>query len=716
MQLENTAKKDYFWALMKHSNSNQSYMKYILLSSSFLFATNILLAQTKIDSNKVELQPVEIKQYFNKQAQIKLTNSSQTISAKTIQSQSPISLTSSLNTVAGIKMEERSPGSYRLAMRGSLIRSPFGIRNTKIYIDEIPLTDAGGNTYLNLLDPNSISSIHVIKGPDGSIFGANSGGVIRLTPNGFHENNNENVSLELTQGSYGLFQENLALSKNIGKKYNFTINQSYLTSDGYRENSSLHRKTIQTTQQWKYASKAKLQAFVLYSDVDYQTPGGLTQEQYNNNPKASRPAAGPNPSAAEQKAAIYNKTLFGGINNTINITKNLKHFITVYGSYTDFENPFITNYEFRTEKNLGLRTFFSYLNNDHDIPFEVQVGLETIKGWNKIDNFDNNKGVVADRQAKDKLNNQQTNIFSRIQVNLTEKWTVEGSLGLNKNSVDFTTLYPIDKATTGNINFKDVWMPRIASSYVLNTNMSLRASISKGYSTPTIAEIRSSDNLINTDLLAESGVNYEIGYKLISTNKKWIIDLSAYDYSMKNGIVRNINESGAEFYTNAGEMKQQGLELSTWTHWDLNNSIIKRINFNSALAYNHYRFGHYQDSGEDFKGNKITSVPDWTLTNTLGILFLKEFELNIYHNHTSKIPLNDANTVFADKYDLLQAKLIKNNLFPKLKGKIDIYFGLDNILNQKYSLGNDINAFGGRYFNAAPLRNYYVGLKFNIAK
>jgi len=28
----------------------------------------------------------------------------------------------------------------------------------------------------------------------------------------------------------------------------------------------------------------------------------------------------------------------------------------------------------------------------------------------------------------------------------------------------------------------------------------------------------------------------------------------------------------------------------------------------------------------------------------------------------------------------------------------------------KYSLGNDINAFGGRYYNAAPGANYSAGI------
>ena len=40
--------------------------------------------------------------------------------------------------------------------------------------------------------------------------------------------------------------------------------------------------------------------------------------------------------------------------------------------------------------------------------------------------------------------------------------------------------------------------------------------------------------------------------------------------------------------------------------------------------------------------------------------------------------------------------------------------GADNLLNVTYSLGNDINAAGNRYYNAAAGRNYYLGLRFSL--
>ncbi|HWJ28547.1 MAG TPA: Plug domain-containing protein, partial [Flavisolibacter sp.] len=62
-----------------------------------------------------------------------------------------ISSVQAVNTSPGARMEERSPGSYRFTIRGSSLRSPFGVRNVKVYYNDLILTDPTGNTYLNQL-------------------------------------------------------------------------------------------------------------------------------------------------------------------------------------------------------------------------------------------------------------------------------------------------------------------------------------------------------------------------------------------------------------------------------------------------------------------------------------------------------------------------------------------------------------------------------------
>ncbi|MDB5258524.1 MAG: TonB-dependent receptor, partial [Chitinophagaceae bacterium] len=175
------------------------------------------------------------------------------------------SLVPAFNTISGVRMEERSPGSYRLSIRGSVLRSPFGIRNVKFYLDDFPLTDAGGNTYLNSLDPGSIRRIEILKGPEGSLFGANTGGVVLLNP---LTNNPDSTSanVSLSGGSYGLLHEKMAFDKQW-KKYRLHAYQSFQRSDGYRENSALQRLYVQTLQQFNYNPNSRIKLLILYSDL-----------------------------------------------------------------------------------------------------------------------------------------------------------------------------------------------------------------------------------------------------------------------------------------------------------------------------------------------------------------------------------------------------------------------------------------------------------------
>ncbi len=297
-------------------------------------------------------------------------------------------------------------------------------------------------------------------------------------------------------------------------------------------------------------------------------------------------------------------------------------------------------------------------------------------------------------------------------VSFYERWTLEASLGLNQAEINYKSDYPQTPNSEGNISFGSIFMPRVATSYKLTDSFAFRGSVSKGYSPPTIAEVRSSDNTINTGLEPETGINYEVGLRLETVSSRFIADMSLYHYTMDNGIVRQLRESGAEFFVNAGEIKQKGIETSIWVNLlpSISEGFIQSLSLQSAVSYNHYRFGDYQVNGNDYSQNKVTAVPDWVWTNTLSFTFPKQMGLNISHNYTSKMPLNDANTVYSNSFHLLQLKgTWERNMSSSLN--VQFFAGVDNLLYEEYSLGNDINAFGNRYFNPAPSRNYYAGAK-----
>ena len=143
----------------------------------FIFFEFNATAQT--DSTKL-LDQVIIKAFAYEKPLQEVAASVAVIESKDLNRFNNTSFLPALNTIPGVRMEERSPGSFRLAIRGSSLRSPFGIRNVKFYWNGLPMTDGGGNTYLNLLDFNSVNQLEVIKGPSGSLYGAGMGGVLLL--------------------------------------------------------------------------------------------------------------------------------------------------------------------------------------------------------------------------------------------------------------------------------------------------------------------------------------------------------------------------------------------------------------------------------------------------------------------------------------------------------------------------------------------------------
>src|SRR5690606_23191349 len=133
-----------------------------------------------------------------------------------------------VNLVPGVRMEERSPGSYRFSIRGSSLRSPFGVRNVKANWNGLPFTDGGGNTYLNLLDFSAIGSMEIIKGPGASLYGAGTGGVLLMKSPVIEGNR---IEASLVGGSYGL-RRYLLGGQVKNENINASLHLSHHKSDG----------------------------------------------------------------------------------------------------------------------------------------------------------------------------------------------------------------------------------------------------------------------------------------------------------------------------------------------------------------------------------------------------------------------------------------------------------------------------------------------------
>ncbi len=628
------------------------------------------------------------------------------------------SLLSGLNTVAGVRMEERSPGSYRINIRGSSLRSPFGVRNVKVYWNDIPVTDPGGNTYFNQFAYNNFSSLEVVKGPAGSMYGAGTGGLILMHT---LDRWQPGASLEYITGSYGL--HNVFTSARFGSKENKNqLTYAHNQTDGFRVQTKMRRDNFTWQSQLNVSAKQQLTASVLLTDMYYETPGALTAAEFLADPKAARPAGGGFPSAVNAQAAIFQKNITAGLTSTYSINSLFKNTTTIYGTFNQVKNAAIRNYERRNEPGFGTRTVFTYkkmfeksYTGEKESNLQLTTGGELQQGFFNTQVSKNRNGNPDTLQTNDDINYTTYIIFAQGDLQLKESWFLHAGISLNKTEVVFSRLssYPVLKQGR---SYKNELAPRFVLKKVFEDDFSIRAIVSRGFSPPTIAELLPSTGVISTELEAENGWNFELTTSKKFLKKRLFAEVTSFYFKLNNALVQRRDISGADYFVNAGDVQQKGIELHT-DYLFVNNrtNFIDYYNLRADYTYNHFRYGSFVRVTSDFSGKTVPSVP----TSTLSILADIQFKPGYYTSFTwysaSKIFLNDANTAVADPYKLLGIRLGWRKTTTK-KYKLNFYAGIDNLLDESYSLGNDINAAGNRFYNAAPRRNYYAGIAIQWIK
>ncbi len=621
-----------------------------------------------------------------------------------------VSFLPSINTVPGVRMEERSPGSYRLSIRGSSLRSPFGIRNVKFYWNNLPLTDGGGNTYFNIFDFNSISQLEIIKGPAGSLYGAGTGGAILMSTTYLERNK---IQASVSGGSFGL-QRYQVSANSSSKKLKTSLNFAHQQSDGYREQTKLRRDVLNLNFELPITLKGILSTSLFYTELFYQTPGGLTKAQYDANPQLARTATPSLPGAIEQQAAIYNQTLFGGMNYDHQWNEQWVTKIGVYGSTTLFTNPAITNYEKRTEENWGGRTETHYSFNKRKWSGRLTIGAEYQSFISPISNYANLKGNPGNLQFEDRLKSTLLIAFSQFEINFPKNYFL--TLGTSSSFINYQfTRTSVNPAIDQKRNFDPVLSPRIALLKKLTDQFSVYGTISKGFSPPTLAEVRPSTNNYNDSLKAETGMSYEIGMrgKLF---KQLSFEVALYSFSLDETIVLQRQINNADYFINAGSSSQKGAEATiSWTPLFQSTEGVTSIKVWTSYTFNHYRFSSYIKNQQNYSGNQLTGVAPTIVVSGIDLLFKNKFYARSTFNFTDRLPLNDANSEYSSEYYLAGMRIgYTFKADPNLP--IELWLGIDNAFDQKYSLGNDLNAAGGRYYNAAAGRNFYFGLKIAISK
>jgi iron complex outermembrane recepter protein len=680
----------------------------VFLFLVFYLVWNSSQAQQEEDTSKrfTSLPDITIKAFEQNKTVIRIPASINVINRQTLNLFSPASIVQAVNTTPGVRMEERSPGSYRFNIRGSSLRSPFGVRNVKVYFNDIPITDPGGQTYLNELGYYNFNSMEIIKGPGSSLYGAGTGGVLLIES--MNDAERAGITSQYTTGSYNLQNIYAGLSTGSQKLVSRGSFQ-HQTNDGYRNQSSLRRDVHSWTGLFKMNENKYLKLSYLYGDLFYETPGALTKAEYDANPKASRPAAGGFPSAEQAKASIRQRMFLTGVSYVQHFAPKWENKTVLYGMFTELRNPAIRNYGKNSEPHVGGRTLFTFTQPFQESLFNFIIGGEWQEGFSSVAIHKNLNGSPDSLRTYDEIHNRQMMVFSQASLDWNAGWSLIGGASWNWLKVRFERFTPAPLGFQKR-NFNNQIAPRVVLMKKLKlagSEINFYSGVSKGFSPPTRDELVPTGGAINLGLNAEEGTNYDAGVKARFANKIYI-DMDAFWFGLENTIVQRRDAGGGDYYDNAGKTKQHGIE--TYISYPLlQDQLFEQSLFWISHTWHNFHYKEFKQLTNDFSGKQMPGDAKHTISTGMDATTKGGFNAAVTYYYSGKIPLNDANTAYAGAYNIVGAK-IGYQKWIKEKWRLKFMAGADNLLDEKYSLGNDLNAAGGRYYNAAAGRNYYVSV------
>ncbi|UII29531.1 TonB-dependent receptor [Fulvivirga maritima] len=682
------------------------YLSHVSYSPQYYFVAPQAVDTVYLSPKEVALTEVVVQGFEMERPLVEQSAAVAHLSGHELSRFKETSMVDAFNTVPGVRMEERAPNSYRISIRGSSLRSPFGVRNVKIYWNDIPYTAPDGTTALNLLDLSNISDVDIIKGPAGSMYGAGNGGVVRLN-NDLSSFKNGIATAEYMVGAFGLSKYRLALQQPL-KSGNIAASYVRQKSDGFREQSASEREVFQWSGSWDLQDDNHLNFNLLYTDLYYELPGALTAEQVAEDRTQARPGS------EELNASIRQKALFAGVSYDYSLGQHWEATTSGYVNTSDFDDPFNTDYKKETQFGYGGRTSFSFNHKlGRHMHLEWVSGGEYQYSKTSADNFGNVGGEPDTLRFSDDLFVKQYFLFTQAELQFPKDFFL--TIGLSQNHLNYDINRKADMAT-GNAydrerNFDPVWVPRVALLKKIGASQALRAAVSYGFSPPTIDEVRTNEGSINLNLDAERGTNYEIGYRGTWWHERLNTDLTFFYFLLDETITTYTSPQGVTLFRNAGKTDQKGVEIAI--NYDVirkPSDIINLVRLAHSYTGHFFKFKDYLQEEDDFSGNDLTGVAPITWVNTLAVESSLGIYLNVTHQFTDEIPLNDANTVYQDSYHLLSGRVGWRKAFSN-QWNLEIFAGVDNVLDQEYSRGNDLNPYGQRYYQPAPGVNGYGGIK-----
>ena len=723
-------------------------MKKIFLFIAVLFIGNRVYAQdtTKIiNLNEVEITATSATNKTMLQQPVSIVK----LNPVELKRSAGLYLDDAINAnVPGVFMQRRTISAgqsfnirgYGNGARGTNgVNSNFDGQGSKVYLNNILITDAEGITLMDDIDFGSIGNVEIVKGPAGSLYGLAIAGVVNLGTVKA-EKGKTSIGQEAMFGSYGLRRFTTSLSIG-GEKSSILVNYGKQQYDGFMPHTASHKDFVNVLGDFQINSKQSISTYLGYSNSYDERNGELTIAQYKSFDYTGNPAYIAN--NAHSNVISFR----GGLSHIYRFNEHFSNTTAVFGSAISSNVSSAGGWTDKLPLNYGVRSTFETRFDLTD-----KVSLSGITG---VEAQRQNAQTLGYPMVKDSFNLTGYNIIGTLRSNqytisqtasLFTEWTLalpsdlsltagigSSSMGIelndrfyaltNNNPSKNPRLTPPQYKTS----YDGMVSPHLAVNKVFNKQLSVYASYSKGYKAPVSSYFFIPvTGALNTNLKPEIGNQYEIGTKgsLLKDKLNFQVALFNAIFSNKMTVVAVPNATNtATSYTyvaNGGQQNNKGLEvLLKYTAYESSTGFVSAIKPFANLAYSNFKYEDfkYQQlnsaktgiSEVDFSGKTVVGVPPLTANIGLDVRTNAGLYGNLTFMHRDAMYFTSDNTNKTAAYDVMNAKLGFQKTLAEHWG-LDAYFGIINLTGTQYYQMVFSNQLPDAYLPAPNKANYFGGL------
>lgn len=635
-----------------------------------------------------------------------------------------VNLSENLSSVPGLQIQNRQnyAQDLQISVRGFGSRSTFGLRGIRMYVDGIPATMPDGQGQTSNIDIGSIDHIDVLRGPFSALYGNSSGGVINVET----ETGQQPTTLEASSwyGSYGSWRNSVKASGATGDgtqagDVNYTVSASRFTTHGFRDHSSAQKNLGNAKLGVRIDDVSTLTLLFNSVHVDAQDPGGLTAEQWKENPRQ----VASNVTLYDARKTV--DQIQAGLHYQRQMSENDDLSVMMYAGEretTQYQSiPKATQLRpgypggviSLSRHYQGIDTRWTHRDALFTIPVTFTGGLDYETMTEKRKGYQNFSGDELGVQGEMRRNerNLMWNLDPYLQTawQLTDKLSLDAGVRFSTVNFDSNDYYvtSTDPDDSGNRRYHR-WLPAAALNYAIDNSWNAYVSAGRGFETPTLNELsyRAADQAgLNLNLQPATSETVELGSKKRIGNG--LLTAAIFQTDTKNEIVSDSSFEGRTSYKNAGETRRRGLELG------LDQQFGESWRFKAAWTLLDARYRSNACGTESCDGNRIPGIARNMAYAGLAYAPDQGWYAGTDVRYLSDIAADDENDVKAPSYTVVGVNsgykwLVQN-------WTLDLFGRVDNLFDRNYIGSVIVNESNGRYYEPAPGRNYSVGLTVSYA-